>query len=167
MIINKNWKPKEFRTGIINPATGKEWILSSYYEDKKGNRHFTHAEALKIAEKVAEKYPGWRMCDDDFHRALRNKVWDNDADSWQTNVNGFDLNGLECMTRKLGYIREGFRYHGSWSLYYTKQFGYVWSSAILPDKRDEANSLHFGSNLCLQHSPFGRKYGLQLRFIKC
>ncbi len=126
MKINKNWTPKEFCTGIINPATGKEWILSDYYEDKKGNRYFTHDEALEIWKQI----PGWGPCTDEFHKALAKLVWDEWADDWCEDVLGPVLNGFEYMRQKLGYELGGFRPKDNNVLSNVGYCGDSWSSAM-------------------------------------
>lgn len=99
MEINKNWKPKKIRTGIYNPTTGKEYILSDYYVAPDGNKYFTHEEALEIWQSI----PGWGPCTDEFHKVLKMVLWDNDSGTWAKNVLGTGLNGFTYMTQRLGY----------------------------------------------------------------
>lgn len=50
LTINRHcdWLDNPIHTEIVDPDTGKEFILPGYYEDETGNSHFTYQEALEI-----------------------------------------------------------------------------------------------------------------------
>lgn len=157
--INKNWKPKEFRTGLINPATGKEWILSSYYEDKNGNRHFTHEEAMKIWDSV----PGWGPCTEEFHKALRALVWDKETDGWRENVNGSGLNGLGYMICELMYEFGGDGFYRSSRLYDVGRSGH---SLALAFSDYDAHHLNFNPTFIYLSNCDLREDAFQVRCLR-
>ena len=153
-----NWLYNPIHTGIINPETGEEFILSGYYEDETGNRYFTHQQALEIADRT----PGWELCTDEFHRLLADTVWDDDAEEWKEDVLGSGLNGFEYLTRKLKYELGGYRHYASGALGYVGYVGYSWSSTVAASGYN-AHSLHFYTQGL---NPTGTSYratGLQVR----
>lgn len=126
MSFTKNWEPKEIHTGIYNPKTGKEYILSDYYVAPDGNKYFTHKEALEIWRSI----PGWGPCTNEFHRVLNMMLWDRDKSIWAENVLGTGLDGFEYMTQRLGYELEGSRELTAAELTNVGCSGYSWSSSV-------------------------------------
>ena len=121
------WLDNPIHTGIVDPDTGKEFIISGYYQDSDGNRHFTHQEAQEIAART----PGWELCTDNFHRLLADTVWDSDTGKWKDDVLGTGMNGLEYLTRKLKYELGGYRYNACGALHNVGSHGYSWSSTVV------------------------------------
>ena len=155
-----DWLDNPIHTGIINPDTGKEFILSGYYEDETGNSHFTHQEALEIADRT----PGWELCTDKFHRIIADTVWDEDAWEWKEDVLGTGLNGFEYLTRKLKYELGGYRYYASGALSYVGNNGYSWSSTVAASGY-YAHGLHFYTQGLDPTSTLYRASGLQVRCL--
>lgn len=119
-----SWQPNKIYTGIINPVTKEEYILSDYYVDATGNKHFTHNEAVKIANSV----PNCQMCDNTFHQALYETVWDKKSNKWREDVKGSGLNGFEYLIQKLGYELGGWK--NSWGdLFDSNIYAFCWSSS--------------------------------------
>ena len=155
-----DWLNNPIHTGIVDPDTGKEYILSGYYEDETGKRHFTHQEALEIADRT----PGWDLCTDEFHRLLVDTVWDGEECEWKENVLGSGLNGFEYLTKKLGYELGGYRSHASGALYYVGFSGYSWSSTVAASGYN-ARGLHFGPQGLSPTYASCRANGLQVRCL--
>ena len=142
LTINRHcdWLDNPIHTGIVDPETGKEYILSGYYEDETGNRHFTHQQAQLIVART----PGWEPCTDEFHRLLAKTVWDSDTWKWKADVLSTGLNGFEYLTQKLGYELGGYRSLASGALYYVGYRGYSWSSTVTAGQY-YAHYLDFGT----------------------
>lgn len=155
-----DWLDNPIHTGIVDPDTGKEFILSGYYEDETGNNHFTHQEAQEIADRT----PGWRLCTDKFHRIIADTVWDDDAWKWKDNVLGSGLNGFEYLTRKLKYELGGYRSLASGALSSVGYGGYSWSSPVVAGGYG-AHGLHFSTQGLLPTNTDHRAYGLQVRCL--
>ena len=155
-----DWLDNPICTGIVDPDTGKEFILSGYYEDETGNRHFTHQQALEIADRT----PGWELCKDKFHQNLADTVWDDKALEWKDNVLGTGMNGLEYLTRKLKYELGGYRSNASGALYGVGHGGYSWSSAVAAIGYT-AHNLGFSTQGLYPTNTNCRAYGLQVRCL--
>lgn len=155
--LSCDWLDNPIRTGI--KKKGKEYILSGYYQDANGNKHFTHQEAIEIAERT----PGWKLCMDEFHKALARAVWDDNLCKWKKNVCGTKMNGYEYMTQFLKYELGGYRDNASGALTNVGSYGCSWSSSV---------SNTFG--MCLYFSPTylhpsyasSRADGLQVRCLQ-
>ena len=156
-----DWLDNPIHTGIINPDTGKEFILSGYYQDETGNRHFTHQEALEIVART----PGWELCTDEFHRLLAEAVWDDDAEEWKEDVLGSGLNGFEYLTQKLRYELGGYRSYISGALYSVGYYGYSWSSTVAASGYS-AHSLNFYTQGLNPTNTNNRANGLQVRCLQ-
>lgn len=109
------------------PDTGKEFILSGYYEDETGNSHFTHQQALEIADRT----PGWELCTDKFHQILADTVWNSDTGKWKDNVLNTGLNGFEYLTRKLKYELAGYKFIAASDCFVRGEHGTCWSSSVI------------------------------------
>lgn len=155
-----DWLDNPIYTGIVDPDTGKEFILSGYYEDETGNSHFTHQEALEIADRT----PGWELCTDKFHQILADTVWDSDTGKWKDNVLGTGMNGLEYLIRKLKYELGGYRGYASGALYFVGNCGYSWSSAVAAGGY-YAHHLYFYTRGLDPTNTNGRALGLQVRCL--
>ena len=154
------WLDNPIHTGIVDPDTGKEFIISGYYQDSDGNRHFTHQEAQEIAART----PGWELCTDNFHRLLADTVWDSDTGKWKDDVLGTGMNGLEYLTRKLKYELGGYRHYASGALYGVGYYGYSWSSPVVLGGYG-AHSLHFHTQGLYPTYTGNRASGLQVRCL--
>ena len=64
-----NWLDNQIHTGIVNLDTDKEFILSGYYEDETGNRHFTHQQAQLIVACTPDFNTGWIRPDFPDHKS--------------------------------------------------------------------------------------------------
>lgn len=129
LTINRHcdWLDNPIHTGIVNPDTGKEFILSGYYEDETGNSHFTHQQALEIADRT----PGWELCTDKFHQILADTVWNSDTGKWKDNVLNTGLNGFEYLTRKLKYELAGYKFIAASDCFVRGEHGACWSSSVI------------------------------------
>ena len=154
------WLDNPIHTGIVDPDTGKEFIISGYYQDSDGNRHFTHQQAQEIAART----PGWELCTDNFHRLLADTVWDSNAGKWKADVLGSGLNGFEYLTRKLGYELGGCRNWGSGALFNVGNDGYSWSSPVAAIGY-YADFLYFNTQGLTPTGTIYRAYGLQVRCL--
>ena len=155
-----DWLDNPIHTGIVDPDTGKEYILSGYYEDETGNRHFTHQEALEIADRT----PGWDLCTDEFHRLLADAVWNSDTRKWKDDVLGTGLNGFEYLTQKLGYELGGYCHHASGALRLVGNTGYSWSSTVAANGY-YAHDLYFDTQGLLPTNTSYRAHGFQVRCL--
>ena len=155
-----DWLDNPIHTGIVDPDTGKEFILSGYYQDRDGNRHFTH----KQAQEIADRTPGWELCTDKFHQILADTVWDNEAWEWKEDVLGTGMNGFEYLTRKLKYELGGYRYYASGALRGVGYHGYSWSSTVVTGGYN-AHFLYFFTQGLNPTGTDGRAYGLQVRCL--
>ena len=155
-----DWLDNPIHTGIVDPDTGKEFILSGYYQDETGNRHFTHQQAQEIADRT----PGWELCTDKFHQILADTVWDSDTGKWKDNVLGTGMNGFEYLTRKLKYELGGCRYYASGALYYVGYYGFSWSSTVAASGY-YAHSLGFDPQGLSPTDTDYRACGLQVRCL--
>ena len=155
-----DWLDNPICTGIVDPDTGKEFILSGYYEDETGNRHFTHQQAQEIADRT----PGWELCTDKFTQILADTVWDDKAWKWKDNVLGTGMNGLEYLIRKLKYELGGYRSNTSGALYGVGYGGYSWSSTVAASGYN-AHYLYFYTQGLNPTSTYSRAYGLQVRCL--
>lgn len=118
---------KTINTGIINKATGKQYILTEYYQEGD-NKHFTQEQATEIGEKM----DGFHLCTDQFHKDLKKAVWHEGRSAWKKNALGSKLTGFEYLTHKLGYELSGYHMDGTDGLRcgsdYCPPWGYSWSS---------------------------------------
>ena len=164
LTINRHcdWLDNPIHTGIVDPETGKEYILSGYYEDETGNRHFTHQQAQLIVART----PGWEPCTDEFHRLLAKTVWDSDTWKWKADVLSTGLNGFEYLTQKLGYELGGYRNreYDSGALYSVGYGGYSWSSMVAVS-RYYAYGLNFTTTSPDPSYTCYRANGLQVRCL--
>ena len=156
-----DWLDNPIHTGIVDPDTGKEFILSGYYQDRDGNRHFTHQQAQEIADRT----PGWELCTDKFHRLLADTVWDSHTGKWKEDVLNTGLNGFEYMTRKLKYKLGGYRSYASGTLYFVGLDGYCWSSTVVTGGYS-ARYLYFGAQGLYPTYTNSRGHGFQVRCLQ-
>ena len=156
-----DWLDNPIHTGIVDPDTGKEFILSGYYQDRDGNRHFTHQQAQEIADRT----PGWELCTDKFHRLLADTVWDSHTGKWKEDVLNTGLNGFEYMTRKLKYKLGGFRSTARGALASVGSRGYSWSSTVVTGGY-LAHSLYFNTQGLFPTNTYSRANGFQVRCLQ-
>ena len=157
--LSCDWLDDPIRTGIFNPTTGKEYILSGYYQDATGNKHFTQQEAIEIGERI----PGWQLCTDEFHKALAKVVFDDKKWEWKENVCGTNLNGFEYLTKVLKYELGGHRGYGEGALWNVGNLGYSWSSSV-----SNTNGLYLGfsATWLITGNTNYRAFGFQVRCLQ-
>lgn len=153
------WLDDPIRTGILNPTTGKEYILSGYYQDATGNKHFTQQEAIEIGERI----PGWQLCTDEFHKALAKVVFDDEKWEWKKNVCGTKYNGFKYLTKVLKYELGGYRHRDTGVLTSVGERGYSWSSSV---SGTNGLYLHFYATYLNPSSTTNRASGLQVRCLQ-
>ena len=155
-----DWLDNPIHTDIVDPDTGKEFILSGYYEDETDNRHFTH----KQAQEIADRTPGWELCTDRFHRLLADTVWNSDTGKWRDDVLGTGLNGFEYLTQKLEYELGGYRNLAGGALHGVGSDGYGWSSSVAASGY-YAHNLGFTTQGLYPTYTSHRALGLQVRCL--
>ena len=155
-----DWLDNPIHTGIVDPDTGKEFILSGYYQDRDGNRHFTHQQAQEIADRT----PGWELCTDKFHRLLADTVWDSHTGKWKEDVLGSGLNGFEYLTRRLKYKLGGYRSLADAVQCAAGYGGYSWSSTVVTGGYN-AHCLSFTKRGLNPTYANYRAYGFQVRCL--
>ena len=154
-----DWLDEPIHTKIYSPTTGKEYILSGYYQDATGNEHFTHEQAIEIGERI----PGWRLCTDEFHKALADAVFDDNKWKWKENVCGTKLNGFEYLTKVLKYKLGGYRNVATGALTAVGNNGYSWSSSVSGIR---GLFLLFSASGLNPSHPDYRAYGFQVRCLQ-
>ena len=157
--LSCDWLDDPIPAGFKNPRTGKEYILSGYYQDAAGNKHFTQQEAIEIGERI----PGWQLCTDEFHKALAEAIWDSEKGRWRKNVCGTKYNGFEYMIKVLKYELGGYRNIPTGALGGVGRNGYSWSSAV---SGVYGMYLGFYATWLLRGSTNNRAYGFQVRCLQ-
>lgn len=154
--LSCSWLENPIRTGIFNPTTGKEYILSDYYQDADENKHFNQQEAIEIGERT----PGWILETDEYHKALDKALWDYAANTWKENVCNTFLNGYEYLTKVLKYELGGVVCPGNTEPSYVGSIGYSRSSSV---SGTYGVYLGFNAQNLYPSNAYGRGYGLQVR----
>lgn len=154
-----DWLDEPIHTKIYSPTTGKEFILSGYYQDTTGNEHFTHEQAIEIGERIS----GWQLCTDEFHKALDEAVWDSEKGRWRKKVCGTKLNGYEYMTKVLKYKLGGYRDATIGALWSVGNDGYSWSSSV---SGPNGLYLYFHATGLYPGYTTGRANGFQVRCLQ-
>ncbi len=156
--LSCDWLDNPIRTGIYDKE-GKEYILSGYYQDANENKHFTQQEAIEIGERI----PGWKLCTDEFHKALARAVWDKDRCEWKNNVCGTNMNGFKYMTQFLKYELGGFRHRDTGVPGGVGNGGFSWSSTV---SGTHGVFLDFYSTWLNPSNAYYRAHGLQVRCLQ-